>query len=185
MSISLNKGSSLNLTKELPSLKNIMIGVGWDTGQYIIDLDASAFMLTTNGKIPQDEFFVFYNNLKSPDGALIHTGDNRTGEGEGDDEKIIADLSLVDHKITEILFVVSIHNADLREHHFGQLRNAFIRLYDIDNKKEILKYTLDDKLDKFTEVEFGKLHRVGNEWKFTAIGNGTSKGLQAYVDIYA
>ena len=99
-----------------------------------------------NGKIPQDEFFVFYNNLKSPDGALTHNGDNRTGEGEGDDEKIVANLSLVDHKIEEILLIVSIHNADIREHHFGQLRNAFIRVYDLDNKKEILKFLLHDML---------------------------------------
>jgi tellurium resistance protein TerD len=185
MSISLSKGSSVNLTKEEPALKKIMIGLGWDTGQNIIDLDAAAFMLTNNGKIPSDEYFVFYNNLKSPEGALQHTGDNRTGEGEGDDEMILANLTLVHPTITDILITASIHDAKARGHHFGQLKNAFIRLYDVDNKREILKYTLDEKLENCTEIEFGKLQKRDNEWRFMALGNGSSKGLRGLVDMYA
>lgn len=185
MSISITKGSSLNLTKEEPTLKKIMIGLGWDTGHYAMDLDASAFMLAKNGKIPADEYFIFYNNLKSPDGSLQHTGDNRTGEGEGDDEMILANMDLVHPDIEEILILVSIHHAKLREHHFGQLKNAFIRLYDVDNKKEILKYKLEDTFQNCTEVEFGKFQKINNEWRFTAQGNGTAKGLQSFVDMYA
>lgn len=184
MAVNLNKGSSVNLTKENPSLKKIMIGLGWDTGSHIIDLDASAFMLGRNGKVPNDNYFVFYNNLKSQDGAVQHTGDNRSGEGDGDDEMILANLNLVHQNIVEILFTVSIHDAKARGHHFGLLKNAFIRLYDVDSKREILKYTLDEKLENCTEVEFGKLQKIEGEWRFLAIGNGSSKGLQGLVDIY-
>ncbi|HSZ24503.1 MAG TPA: TerD family protein [Cytophagaceae bacterium] len=185
MSISLSKGNSVNLTKEEPTLKKIMIGLGWDTGDNVIDLDACAFMLGANGKIPSDEYFVFYNNLKSPDNSIQHTGDNRTGEGEGDDEMILANLDLVNPKITEIIITASIHDARKRGQHLGQLKNAFIRLYDVDSKKEILKYILNEKLDHCTEIEFGKLQKVNEEWKFVALGNGSSKGLQGFVDIYA
>lgn len=185
MSINIKKGGTLNLSKDTPALNKIMIGLGWDTGDYIIDLDASAFMLGDNGKTPEDEYFVFYNNLKSPDGALQHTGDNRTGEGDGDDEMILANLSMVDADVKEILFTVSIHEAKAKNHHFGLLSNAFIRIYDVDNKVELLKYTLDEKLEGITEIEFGKLQKQNNEWKFTALGNGSSSGLQSFVDKYA
>lgn len=184
MAVNLTKGSSVNLTKESPSLKKIMIGLGWDTGRYIIDLDASAFLLGANGKVPNDNYFVFYNNLKSPDGALQHTGDNRTGEGDGDDEMILANLMSVDPAVNEILITVSIHDAKARSHHFGMLQNAFIRLYDVDSKKEILRYTLDENLENCTEVEFGKLQKINGEWKFLALGNGYSRGLQGLVDVY-
>ncbi len=184
MSVNLKKGSSVNLTKDEPALKKIMIGLGWDTANHLIDLDACAFMLGKNGKVPNDNYFIFYNNLKSQDGALQHTGDNRTGEGDGDDEMILANLDLVNPGITEILFTVSIHDAKARGHHLGQLKNAFIRLYDVDNKKEVLKYTLDEKLENCTEIEFGKLQRINDEWRFIAMGNGYSRGLQGFVDIY-
>jgi len=184
MSINITKGSSLNLSKEAPSLRKIMIGLGWDTGEYIIDLDTSAFMLSEDGKIPEDEYFVFYNNLTSPDGAFEHTGDNRTGEGDGDDEMILANLAKVNPAVTEIVIIVSIYDAKNKGHHFGLLQNAFIRVYDVDNKTELLKYTLNESHDNCTEIEFGKFHKNNNEWEFTALGIGSSNGLQRFVDKY-
>ena len=184
MAVNLKKGNSVNLTKEQPTLNKIMVGLGWDTSSLVMDLDASAFMLERNGKVPNDNYFVFYNNLKSQDGALQHTGDNRTGEGEGDDEMLLVNLSVINTNISEIIFTVSIHDAKARGHHFGLVKNAFIRLYDIDNKTEILRYTLDEKFENYSEIEFGKLIKADNNWSFTAMGNGSSKGLQGFVDIY-
>ena len=185
MSINLKKGNSFNLTKEEPALKKAMVGLGWDNGSVIIDLDASAFMLGNNLKLPSDEYFIFYNNLKSPEGALQHTGDNRTGEGSGDDEMILTNLDLVDPRISEIYFIVSIHEGKSRNHTFGILKNAYIRIYDVDNKREVLRYTLDSERGDYTDMEFGKLQKINNEWRFVALGNGSNKGLQGFVDIYA
>jgi tellurium resistance protein TerD len=185
MSINLKKGGAFNLTKEEPTLKKVMIGLGWDTSSYNIDMDASVFMLGQNLKLPADEYFVFYNNLKSPDGSVQHTGDNRTGEGDGDDEMILANVEIINPAITEIIVMVSIYEAQSRGHNFGLLKNAFIRLYDVTTKREILRYNLDGDLGNYTDMEFGKLQKVNNEWKFIALGNGSSKGLQGYVDIYA
>ncbi len=185
MSINLKKGSSFNLTKEEPTLKKVMIGLGWDVSNQSIDLDASAFMVGSNLKLPAEEYFIFYNNLKSPDGAVQHTGDNRTGEGSGDDEMILINLDLINPLISEITFIVTIHDAKSRGHHFGMLQNAYIRLYDVDSKREVLRYTLDSERGKNYDMEFGKLQKSNNEWKFVAIGNGGEKGLQGYVDIYA
>jgi tellurium resistance protein TerD len=185
MSINLKKGNSFNLTKEEPALKKVMIGLGWDMSNYNIDLDASAFMLAGNMKLIADEYFVFYNNLKSPDGAVQHTGDNRTGEGSGDDEMILTNLDLINSSVNEILFLVTIHEAKARGHHFGMLQNAYIRIYDVEGKREVLRYTLDAERGDYSDMEFGKLVRINNEWKFVALGNGSTKGLQGYVDIYA
>ncbi len=185
MSINLKKGNSFNLTKEEPSLKKVMIGLGWDMSNNNIDMDASAFMLGTNMKLIADEYFVFYNNLKSPDGAVQHTGDNRTGEGSGDDEMILTNLDLINPSINEILFLVTIHEAKSRGHHFAMLQNAYIRVYDVDGKREVLRYKLDAETGNYSDMEFGKLQKINNEWKFTALGNGSEKGLQGYVDIYA
>ncbi len=185
MSINLTKGNSFNLTKEEPTLKKVMIGLGWDMSNNNIDMDASAFMLGSNRKLIADEYFVFYNNLKSPDSAVQHTGDNRTGEGSGDDEMILTNLDLINPAIEEIMFLVTIHEAKARGHHFGLLQNAYIRVYDVDGKREVLRYTLDAERGTFSDMEFGKLQKINNEWKFTALGNGSDKGLQGYVDIYA
>jgi tellurium resistance protein TerD len=185
MSINLKKGNSFNLTKEEPTLKKVMIGLGWDSSNHNIDMDASAFMLGSNLKLPSDEYFVFYNNLKSPDSAVQHTGDNRTGEGSGDDEMILTNLDLINPGISEILFLVTIHEAKARGHHFGMLQNAYIRVYDVDGKREVLRYTLDAQRGNSSDMEFGKLQKFNNEWKFVALGNGSDKGLQGYVDIYA
>jgi tellurium resistance protein TerD len=185
MSILLSKGGSLNLSKKEPSLKKIMIGLGWEfkTGSQL-DLDASVFMLSGNGKLSQDEYFVFYNNLRSPDGSVQHTGDNRSGVGDDDDEMILANLSLINSAINDLVFVVTIHEAEARRHNFGLLAEAYIRLVDVDTKREILRYDLDAEFAKSTDVEFGRLHKVDGEWYFKASGIGGNAGLQSYVDRY-
>ena len=185
MSITLQKGGSLNLSKKEPSLRKVMIGLGWDfqSGQQL-DLDASVFMLNAHGKLPKDEYFVFYNNLRSPDTSVQHTGDNRTGVGEDDDEMILANLNLIDSTITDLVFVVTIHDAEARRHNFGLLSEAYIRVVDVDTKREILKYDLDAEFSKSTDVEFGRLQKVDNEWYFRASGIGGTGGLQSYVDKY-
>ncbi len=186
MAISLQKGGRFNLTKSEPALKKIYIGLGWDTQPgSALDLDASVFMLNTSGKLPQDEFFIFYNNLKSPDGAVQHTGDNRTGIGEGDDELIMAHLGLLDDRIGEILVTVTMHEGVNKNQNFGMVHNAYIRLVDVDSNREILRYDLEHNYPTATEVEFGRLKKEASEWHFIASGIGTNIGLQAYVDKYA
>ncbi len=189
MSINLSKGGRVNLSKEAPSLKNAAIGLGWDvnatdTGSGF-DLDASVFMLGVNGKIANDKYFVFYNNPQSPDGSAKHMGDSRTGEGAGDDETIQIDLSKVDASVQEIVFVVTIHEADARKQNFGQVRNSFIRIYDLSTEKEITKYELEEDFSTETAIEFGKLYKKDGEWRFQAVGNGYKAGLQKFVDQYA
>jgi tellurium resistance protein TerD len=185
MSITLQKGGSLNLSKKEPSLKKIMIGLGWDfkVGMQV-DLDASVFMLNNNGKLPQDEYFVFYNNLRSPDSSVQHTGDNRSGIGDDDDEMVLANLNLINSVITDLVFVVTIHEAEIRRHNFGCLSEAYIRIIDVDTKREILKYDLDAEFAKSTDVEFGRLQNIAGEWHFKASGIGGNGGLQSYVDKY-
>jgi tellurium resistance protein TerD len=185
MGIVIKKGSSLNLTKQEPALKKIMVGLGWEfKSGYQLDLDVSVFMLGTNGKLPTDEFLIFYNNLKSADGSVQHTGDNRTGNDDGDDEIILANLPLIHPTVQEMRFIVSIYEADLRRHHFGMLEDAYIRIVDVESKREILRYDLDAEFTKNTDVEFGKLQRQQSEWHFTASGLGSNIGLQGYVDKY-
>jgi len=186
MAISLRKGGTLNLTKKEPALQKILIGLGWEFQQgKNIDLDAAVFMLNAHGKLPHDDFFVFFNNLKSPEGSIQHTGDNRTGVGEGDDEMILANLPLISPEVHEILIVVSIHEAEARHHHFGLLHGAYIRLVDVATNREVLRYDLDQEFANCTEIEFGKLHLENNEWHFVAAGIGHNIGLQGFVDKYA
>ncbi len=186
MAINLSKGGRLNLTKKEPGLKKVMIGLGWEFKQGAsIDLDASAFLLGKNGKLIADEYFVFYNNLKSPDGAVEHTGDNRTGVGEGDDEMILFNLETINQEVEEIVILVSIHDADVLGHNFGLLSEAFIRVVNVDNQREILRFNLDQENPLSTEAEFGRFKKVDGEWIFEAVGVGTSKGLQGYVNVYA
>lgn len=183
MAINLEKGQRVSV-----DLPKFTIGLGWDTNQSStgvdFDLDASAFILGENGKIPADEFFVFYNNLASPDGAVEHTGDNLTGEGDGDDESINIDLSKIDPRANEIIFVVTIHKADERRQNFGQVRNAFIRIYNPTTGEEILRYDLDEDFSVETAVEFGRLYKRQGQWKFEAIGTGQKAGLAVYLDRY-
>lgn len=188
MGINLSKGERINLSKEAPSLKKVGVGLGWDTNStdtgVDFDLDASVFMLGANGKIPSEKSFIFYNNLTSPDGAVKHTGDNLTGEGDGDDETLLVELAKVDGAINELVFVVTIHEAEKRKQNFGQVRNAFIRLYDQDTNKEVAKYELDEDFSKETAIEFGKLYRKDGQWRFQAVGQGYNSGLQGFVDKY-
>ena len=185
MSINLKKGSSFNLTKHEPGLKKLMIGLGWDVISQRLDLDASVFMTNANGKLVSDDYFIFYNNLNSPDGAIKHTGDNRTGMGDEDDEMILANMNLINPVVDEIIIAISVHEAEARRHHFGMLSDAYIRLYDVESQREVLRYDLDAEFNGSTEVVFGKLSRKNNEWFFTAVGQGSTKGLQGLIDIYA
>jgi tellurium resistance protein TerD len=188
MGINLSKGERINLSKEAPSLKKVGVGLGWDTNStdtgVDFDLDASVFLLGANGKIPSEKHFVFYNNLTSPDGGVKHTGDNLTGEGDGDDETLYVELAKVDTAINELVFVVTIHEAEKRRQNFGQVRNAFIRLYDQDTRKEVAKYELDEDFSKETAIEFGKLYKKDGQWRFQAVGQGYNSGLQGFVDKY-
>ena len=188
MGINLGKGERINLSKEAPSLKKVGVGLGWDTNStdtgLDFDLDASIFMLGANGKIPTEKNFVFYNNLTSPDGGVKHTGDNLTGDGDGDDETIFVELAKVDAAINELVFVVTIHEAEKRKQNFGQVRNAFIRLYDQETNKEIAKYELDEDFSRETAIEFGKLYKKEGQWRFQAVGQGYNSGLQGFVDRY-
>jgi tellurium resistance protein TerD len=183
--VSLKKGGVLNLMKKAPSLRKVMIGLGWEVKNgNPLDLDASAFMLNRHGKVPATDYFVFFNNLKSPDGSLVHTGDNRTGLGDGDDEMLLANLPLIDPAVEEILLIVTIYEAETRRHHFGLLKEAYIRIVDAETQTEILQFDLDEDFPRYTEIEFGRLQKINNEWHFKATGVGTNVGLQAYVDKY-
>lgn len=181
--INLEKGQRVNV-----ELQKFTIGLGWDTNSSStgvdFDLDASAFILGENKKLLSDENFVFYNNLKSPDGSVEHTGDNLTGEGEGYDESIRIDLSKITPNAYEICFVVTIHKADERKQNFGQVHNSFIRIYNTDTNEEIMKYELEEDFSIETAVEFGRLYRRNGQWKFEAIGVGMKGGLQDYVNKY-
>lgn len=186
MAISLAKGGRIDLGKEVPGLNNIGVGLGWDTNEsdtgVDFDLDASIFMLNSNGKIPTDAHFIFYNNLISPCQAIEHTGDNLTGDGDGDDELINISLSKIPSDIDELVVVVTIHDAANRRQNFGQVTNSFIRIFDRDTNKEITKYELDEDFSVETAIEFGRLYRKGGSWRFKAVGNGFSAGLQGFVD---
>lgn len=180
MAINLEKGQRQSI-----GAPKFTVGLGWDsnsssTGESF-DLDASVFLVGANGKIPNDNHFVYYNNLKSPDGAVIHTGDNLTGDGDGDDEKIQIDLSNISPDVNEISFVVTIHHADTRRQNFGQVRNSFIRIIDQTNV-ELVKYELDEDFSIETAVEFGRIYKRNDEWKFEAVGIGMKGGLQDYLN---
>ncbi len=186
MGISLQKGGTINLTKKEPNLQKIMIGLGWEMKPgNNLDLDASIFLLGANRKLIADEYFIFYNNLQSPDGAVQHTGDNRTGVGDGDDEMILANLEVLNPAVQEVLVVVSIHEAEVRSHHFGLLKDAYIRIVDVERDREILNYDLDENNPSHTAMEFGKLEKRNGDWFFIASGIGSNGGLQSYVDMYA
>ncbi|MFI0352624.1 TerD family protein [Actinomadura sp. 9N407] len=180
MGVSLSKGGNVSLSKEAPGLSAITVGLGWDirtTTGADFDLDASALLLNESGKVPSDQHFVFFNNLKSPDGAVEHTGDNLTGEGEGDDEQIKVNLGTVPAEVTRIAFPVSIHDADARSQSFGQVRNAFIRVVNQADNAELARYDLTEDASTETAMVFGELYRNGAEWKFRAVGQGYASGL--------
>jgi len=180
MSVSLSKGGNVSLTKAAPNLRAILVGLGWDertTSGAAFDLDASALMVGTSGKILSDQHFVFFNNLKSPDGSVEHTGDNLTGSGEGDDEQILVNLSLVPAECDRIVFPVSIYEAEQRAQSFGQVRNAFIRVVNSDDNNELARYDLSEDASSETAMIFGEVYRNNGEWKFRAVGQGYASGL--------
>jgi tellurium resistance protein TerD len=180
MSVSLSKGGNVSLSKEAPGLRAVLVGLGWDvrtTTGADFDLDASALMVGTAGTILSDQHFIFFNNLKSPDGSVEHTGDNLTGEGEGDDEVIKVNLSGVPGEVDKIVVAVSIYDAEPRGQSFGQVRNAFIRVVNQDDNREITRYDLTEDASTETAMIFGELYRNGADWKFRAVGQGYSTGL--------
>jgi tellurium resistance protein TerD len=183
MAISLEKGQKVDLTKGNANLVKIVIGLGWDTNRYDgahdFDLDAAAFLVGVSGKVNKDEDFVFYNNLKHESDSVIHQGDNLTGEGEGDDEQIFVDLSKVPSNVQKIAFTVTIHDAEARRQNFGQVSNAFIRIFNDDNQEELIRYDLGEEFSVETAVVVGELYRLGHDWKFSAIGSGFKGGLRA------
>ena len=187
MALSLSKGGNLSLSKEAPGMTKVLVGLGWDarsTDGQDFDLDASAFLLKADGKVRADSDFIFYNQLKSVDGSVEHTGDNRTGEGDGDDEAIKVDLSKVPADIDRIAFTVTIHEADARRQNFGQVRNAFIRIVNQDNNSEVARYDLVEDASTETAMIFAELYRNGAEWKFRAVGQGFAGGLKPLAESY-
>ncbi|MFI2454001.1 TerD family protein [Streptomyces sp. NPDC019539] len=184
MGVSLAKGGNVSLSKEAPGLSAVLVGLGWDvrtTTGTDFDLDASALLLDDSGKVASNGHFVFYNNLTSPDGSVQHTGDNLTGEGEGDDEQIKVDLAAVPADVTRIVFPVSIHDAETRSQSFGQVRNAFIRVVNQSGGAELARYDLSEDASTETAMVFGELYRNGDEWKFRAVGQGYASGLTGIV----
>ncbi len=181
MGVSLSKGGNVSLTKEAPGLTAVIVGLGWDirsTTGTDFDLDASAILVDSSGKVVSDGHFVFFNNLKSPDGSVEHTGDNTTGEGDGDDEKINVNLATVPQEVDKVVFPVSIYDADSRGQSFGQVRNAFIRVVNQAGGAEIARYDLSEDASTETAMVFGELYRNGSDWKFRAVGQGYANGLR-------
>lgn len=180
MSVSLSKGGNVSLSKEEPGLTRILIGLGWDTRTTDgtdFDLDASAFLLAAGDKVRGDADFIFYNNLRSSDGSVEHTGDNRTGEGDGDDEAVKVDLATVPAEVQKIAVAVTIHDGEARRQSFGMVSNAFIRVVNDATGREIARYDLSEDASTETAMIFGEVYRHNAEWKFRAVGQGFKGGL--------
>ena len=188
MPINLQKGQKVDLTKGNPSLKNIMVGLGWDVNAFDsgadFDLDAAAFMVGENGKCPTEREFIFYGNLEHNSGAVKHMGDNLTGGGDGDDEQIEVDLTIIPANVSRVVFTVTIYDAELRRQNFGQVSNAFIRIVDTATGSELIRYDLGEDFSIETAVVVGELYRHNGEWKFNAIGSGYQGGLAALCGHY-
>ena len=188
MAISLVKGQKIDLTKGNPSLKKVIIGLGWDTnrysGGYDFDLDASVFLVGSNGSTNHDEDFIFYNNLKSRNEAVIHTGDNRTGEGAGDDEQILLEFAKMPVDVDKMAVTVTIHEALERGQNFGQVSNAYVRVINEDTNEEVLRYDLGEDFSIETAIVVCEIYRSGSDWKFSAVGSGFQGGLAALCNNY-
>jgi len=186
MSIELTKGERFNLSQEVPNFQKLAIALGWQVSQTAqnCDIDASVFMLGADGRIPDEKYFVFYNNLTSPDGAVRHSGDSRNGQIEGDDETVYVDLSKINSAIQEIVFVVTLHEVQEKNQSFSQVANAFIRLYNSETESELVRYNLNQIFSEETALEFGRLYQKNGEWRFQAVGQGYNAGLQSFVDKY-
>lgn len=180
MAISLQKGGNVNLSKEAPGLTKMVVGLGWDprvTDGTEFDLDGSVFLLNVDGKVRSDADFIFYNNLRSSCGSVVHSGDNRSGAGEGDDEQVVIELNKVPADVRVIVFAVTIHDADNRKQNFGQVGKAFIRCINGGSNAEIARYDLSEDGSTETAMVFGEVYRNGEEWKFRAVGQGFKGGL--------
>lgn len=180
MAISLTKGGNVNLSKEAPNLTNIAVGLGWNpraTDGQAFDLDAIAFLVNESGKVRADTDFIFFNNLKSADGSVEHTGDNRTGEGDGDDEVIKVDLSKVPADVSKVVFCAVIYDGQARNQNFGQVANAYIRVVNTQGDAEVARYDLSEDSSTETAMVFGELYKNNGEWKFRAVGQGFAGGL--------
>ena len=188
MPINLTKEQKVSLTKGNPGLKKIMVGLGWDVNQFDtgadFDLDTSAFLAGANGKCPTEKEFIFYGNLEHASGAVKHMGDNLTGEGDGDDEQIEVDLSLVPANIEKIAFTVTIYDAENRHQNFGQVSNAYCRIVDENTNEELIRFDLGEDFSIETAVVVGELYKHNGEWKFNAIGSGFQGGLAALCGHY-
>ena len=188
MPVFLQKGQKVSLTKGNPGLTKVVVGLGWDVNAFdtggSFDLDAAAFMLTDSGKVSCQNDFIYYGNLTHPSGSVQHQGDNLTGVGDGDDEQIRIDLSKVPANITKIAFTVTIYDAEARHQNFGQVNNAFVRIYNEANGEELLRYDLGEDFSIETAAVFGELYKHGDEWKFNAIGSGYQGGLAALCSNY-
>ncbi|WP_295584091.1 TerD family protein [uncultured Oscillibacter sp.] len=188
MPINLTKGQKVDLTKGNPSLSKIVVGLGWDVNVYdsgaAFDLDAAAFMLGANGKCPTEKEFVFYGNLSHASGSVKHMGDNLTGEGDGDDEQIVVDLSKVPANVERIAFTVTIYDAESRHQNFGQVSNAYIHIQDLVTGTDLIRYDLGEDFSIETAIVVGELYRHNGEWKFNAIGSGFQGGLAALCGHY-
>lgn len=182
MGISLQKGANVSLSRTDPSLTRILIGLGWEarstTGDDF-DLDASLFLVQATGKVPGDDHFVFYNQLRSPCGSVEHTGDNRTGDGDGDDEALNVNLTAVPQNITRLVVAVTIHDAEARRQNFGQVEGAFMRIVNSETNAEIARFDLSEDYSTETAMVFGEVYRHNGEWKFKAVGQGYAGGLHA------
>lgn len=189
MALSLSKGGNINLSKTGSSLKNIIVGLGWDvreTDQETFDLDASILMVAANGNARNEKDLVFYNNKKSTCGAVNHTGDNRTGAGDGDDESIHVFLDKVPAEIEKLIIFVSIHDAEKLKQNFGQVLNAFVRLINKDTQEEVTRYDLSEAEDTaiYTSIIFGEIYRYQGDWKFKAVGRGLKGGLAEFARMH-
>ena len=185
MAINLSKGQKVDLTKSNPGLSNVIVGLGWDTNKYDggqdFDLDSSVFLLGANGKASSEADFVFYNNAIGAGGAVEHTGDNKTGEGEGDDEQVKINLSSIPASIEKVSFAITIHDAEARGQNFGQVSNSYVRIVNEASNEELIRYDLGEDFSIETAVVVGELYRHGGEWKFNAIGSGYQGGLGSLV----
>ena len=188
MAIQLKKGQKIDLTKGNPGLKHIRLVLGWDTNMFDggddFDLDVSLFMVGKSGKVEQDEDFIFYNNLKHPSEAVEHLGDNRTGDGDGDDEEILVDFSKMPDRIEKIAVTVTIYEAKERRQNFGQVNNSYVRLVNSDNEEELLRYDLGEEFSIETAIVVCEIYKHNGEWKFSAVGSGFEGGLEALCRSY-
>jgi len=187
MAVSLSKGGNVSLTKEAPGLAEVLVGLGWDprvTDGTEFDLDASVFITGDSGKVLNDTCFIFYNNKKSSDGSVEHMGDNRSGQGEGDDEQVVVKLTALAPEVKKLVFAVTIHDADARKQNFGQVSNAYIRVVNKADGKEIARFDLSEDASTETAMIFGELYRHNDEFKFKAIGQGFAGGLKPLAEAH-